>query len=136
MRTLDRSKPFQQVCGGSEPYAFIQAGVKFMGDGTELPGQDGAPETSTQVTTTTSTAADVGIPLFSPEAQAAAEKLLDQSVDKIIPELPDVSDEVLAALKACETAGKTRVTLIRAIDEELASRGAKNPDQADKQLEG
>lgn len=135
MKTLDRSKPFQQVCGGSEPYTYIQFGVKFLADGSELPGQVVASAPAPAVAVPTTGNGPAAIPLFSPEAQAAAEKMLDLSVDKITPELPDVSDEVLAALKACETAGKTRVTLIRAIDEELASRGAKNPDQADKQLE-
>jgi hypothetical protein len=48
--------------------------------------------------------------------------LLDLTVREIAAELPNLSTETLAALREAEAAGKTRKTVIEAIDEELAAR--------------
>lgn len=48
--------------------------------------------------------------------------LLDLTVREIAAELPSLSTESLEALRAAEVAGKTRKTVIDAIDEELAAR--------------
>jgi hypothetical protein len=48
--------------------------------------------------------------------------LLDLTVREIAAELPNLSTESLVALRAAEAAGKTRITVVKAIDEELAAR--------------
>ncbi len=48
--------------------------------------------------------------------------LLDLTVREIAAELPNLSAETLAELRDAEAAGKTRKTVIEAIDEELAAR--------------
>ena len=48
--------------------------------------------------------------------------LLDLTVREIAAELPNLSTESLAALRDAEASGKTRKTVIEAIDEELAAR--------------
>lgn len=48
--------------------------------------------------------------------------LLDLTVREIAAELRILSTETLEALRAAEAAGKTRKTVIEAIDEELAAR--------------
>lgn len=48
--------------------------------------------------------------------------LLDLTVREIAAELPNLSTESLEALREAEAAGKTRKTVIEAIDEELAAR--------------
>ncbi len=48
--------------------------------------------------------------------------LLDLTVREIAAELPNLSTETLEALREAEAAGKTRKTVIDAIDEELAAR--------------
>ncbi len=46
--------------------------------------------------------------------------LLDLSVKKIVDQLDDMSDEEVEELREREVAGKTRSSLLRAIDERLA----------------
>ena len=48
--------------------------------------------------------------------------LLDLTVREIAAELPSLSTESLEALREAEASGKTRKTVIEAIDEELAAR--------------
>lgn len=50
--------------------------------------------------------------------------LLDLTVREIAAELPNLSTESLTALREAEAAGKTRKTVIEAIDAELAERDA------------
>jgi hypothetical protein len=54
--------------------------------------------------------------------------LLDLTVREIAAELPNLSTESLVALRAAETAGKTRITVVKAIDEELAARNGSAPE--------
>ena len=56
------------------------------------------------------------------EAKPAALDLLDGTVAEIRPKLAELSVEELEAMKAAEEAGKTRKSLIDAIDAELSSR--------------
>lgn len=48
--------------------------------------------------------------------------LLDLTVREIAAALPGLSTEELVALRAAEESGKTRVTVVKAIDEELDAR--------------
>lgn len=48
--------------------------------------------------------------------------LLDLTVREIAAELPNLSTESLEALREAEASGKTRKTVMEAIDEELAAR--------------
>lgn len=124
MKTLDRSKPFAEVWGGSVKHRYEQDGRKFDGSGNEI-GEPGAAAPAP---------AAASAPADGPAVEAA--KMLDGSADKIIPELADVSDELLAALRAGEEAGKTRKGVMAAIDAEIAQRAVKSTSQADAQLEG
>jgi hypothetical protein len=62
-----------------------------------------------------------------PDAVAAPgpyDSFLDATVAEIIPLLEDMTDEELKSLKAAEEAGKTRASLITAIDKAIAAKGA------------
>lgn len=112
MKTLDKSRPFGQVVGASDTTAYIQDDVAFDGNGEQI--------------------------LTAKEAQQEAEAsatavphaaLLSQSVDKVKAELHDLGLEVLKAVRDAEAAGAGRVTLLAAIDAEIASK-----DELGKQL--
>ena len=53
--------------------------------------------------------------------------ILDQSVREIVELLPAMTDAELADLRELEEAGKTRTSLITAIDHEIVSRETESP---------
>lgn len=126
MKTLDRSRPYGTVFGGSVAHAFEQDGLKFDTAGDQvIDAQDSAP----------AAAVDAGAALnIAPEIIAAAAKVLDQAMAKVMPEIADASDHLLAAMRAGEAAGKGRKTLIEAIDAEIAKRAGGAEDQLSQQL--
>lgn len=119
MKTLDRQRPYATVWGGTVAHRFEQDGRKFDSEGNEL----GAPA---------ATEAPPATPALTGAQQAAA-TMLDSNAASVIAELPDVSDDLLAALRAGEIAGKTRKSLMAALDAELAKRGGAL-DHVDAQL--
>lgn len=57
--------------------------------------------------------------------------MLDSNVEDIVSMLPDVTDDGLQELRAAEEAGKTRSSLMSAIDDEVASRADSADEDAD-----
>lgn len=120
MKSLDRSKPFAQVVGASDNTAFIQDNISFDGSGNQIltPGEAQAEHDR---------AAAAELEAKKPVLAHAA--LLALSVDKVKAELGDLNLEVLHAVRAEEEAGANRVTLLAAIDAEIAAK-----DELAKQL--
>jgi hypothetical protein len=155
-RALNKQKDFGRVMGENPPFHFMQDGRYFDTGGLEVD-RDGKPVGEDDpVAPSGQAAGPVGAPVaggtqLTPEEEAAAAvaarakeldawagKVLDASLDKILPELPDYNDEQLVAIRRCEQAGKTRVTLIAALDAEEKARAdataAQNGSQVASQL--
>ena len=149
-RELDRRRSYGSVMGENPPYRFQQDGRNFDAHGLEVD-RDGKPVGADEPPAPTpqqpqDQAGDSGDPTAeaiaarTKELDAWAAKVLDQGLDKILPDLPDLSDEQLEALRHGETGGKTRKGLIAALEAEVKARAEKaagdNGNQVSAQLQG
>lgn len=113
MKTLDKSKPYGQVIGASDATAYIQDGIAFDGSFNQILS---AGEQQAETTRAEAEALKAQAPT---NAHAT---LLALSVDKIKAELGDMNLEVLRAVREAEAAGTARITLLAALDAEIATK--------------
>ncbi len=139
MSTLDRKQPFGEVWGGTGKARYSQHGKYFDADGVEItadapaaaaPAAAPAVDEQDQARIAGEAAAAAALAQRQATLQMEAFKLLNLSVEKVLVELDDQSDEMLVVLANVEREVKQRAPVIEALTAETQKRADKAAEEA------
>jgi len=142
MSTLDRKQPFGEIWGGTGQARYAQHGKYFDADGQEITSAaPSAPAPSAPAAAAAAVdpqeqariegeAAAAALAQRQAKLQMEAFKLLNLSVEKVVSELDDQSDEMLAVLANVEREVKQRQPVLEALAAEVKKRADKAAEEA------
>ena len=138
MSTLDRKQPFGEVWGGTGKARYSQHGKYFDADGVEItadapaaaPAAAPAVDEQDQARIAGEAAAAAALAQRQATLQMEAFKLLNLSVEKVLVELDDQSDEMLVVLANVEREVKQRAPVLEALTAETQKRADKAAEEA------